>query len=135
MTAPVAQQSSARAWEAEFLDLICADEELLRAEFDAIVAAAWPTRLTAARGTGRRLGGPSAGGRGGETVDAQRQRPEPDAPKAQTWTRERSPPAPGPSTASVVTATAVCPARPRPGCAPLSVPGATVGRASLRPSE
>jgi hypothetical protein len=105
MTAPVAQQSPARAWTAEFLDLICADEELLRAEFDAIVAAAWPTRLTVARGTAGRLGDPSAGGRGGETVDTQRQRPEQDAPKAQAWTRERSPPAPEASTASGVTAT------------------------------
>jgi hypothetical protein len=28
--------------EDQFLDLICSDEELVRAEFDAIVAAGWP---------------------------------------------------------------------------------------------
>ena len=54
-----------------FLDLLCADEELLRAEFEAIVAAEWPRPpdrravvRTAARGDGRRPGS----------------RPEPDAP-------------------------------------------------------
>jgi hypothetical protein len=31
------------AGEEEFLELVYADEEFLRAEFDAIIAAAWPT--------------------------------------------------------------------------------------------
>jgi hypothetical protein len=30
------------AGEQEFLDLVCRDENLLRAEFDAIIAAEWP---------------------------------------------------------------------------------------------
>lgn len=33
----------ARTIDEEFLELLCSDEELLRAEFEAIVAAEWPT--------------------------------------------------------------------------------------------
>jgi hypothetical protein len=40
--------------EDQFLDLVCADEELLRAEFDAIIAAEWPNPAGgAAAGTAR----------------------------------------------------------------------------------
>jgi len=44
-----------------FLALVCADEELLRAEFDAIIAAAWdqPTPPTRPRPTRRRPGPPA----------------------------------------------------------------------------
>ncbi len=34
--------SNAGTIDEEFLDLVCSDEELLRAEFEAIVAAEWP---------------------------------------------------------------------------------------------
>jgi hypothetical protein len=34
---------AARTTDEQFLDLVCADDELLRAEFDAIIAAEWPT--------------------------------------------------------------------------------------------
>src|SRR2546423_1443879 len=37
-----ATASPTRASQEEFLALLCADEQLLRAEFDAIIAAAWP---------------------------------------------------------------------------------------------
>jgi hypothetical protein len=39
--APAAQRTAASELAA-FLDLLCADEELLRAEFEDIVAAEWP---------------------------------------------------------------------------------------------
>jgi hypothetical protein len=60
----------------QFLDLICYDQDLLEAEFDAIIAAEWPTppadraqhRLTGGPGpkrspgrAGHRLGVPTAG--------------------------------------------------------------------------
>jgi hypothetical protein len=59
MTANLAEHFSVRGPEAEFLDLICADEELLRAEFDAShppflePAAGWDVRPPAA-GEGKR---------------------------------------------------------------------------------
>ena len=39
---PAGAHSTQAAVLDEFLDLLCADEELLRAEFEAIVAAEWP---------------------------------------------------------------------------------------------
>jgi hypothetical protein len=43
LTIPVAPVGETRSREKEFLELVYADEELLRAEFDAIVAEEWPT--------------------------------------------------------------------------------------------
>jgi hypothetical protein len=63
-TADVADEVEAAAVDEvkeKFLALVCADEELLRAEFDAIIAAAWdqPTPPTRPRPT-RRPPGPPA---------------------------------------------------------------------------
>jgi hypothetical protein len=41
MTAPLAPGSEQQV-ASEFVDLLCRDEQFLRAEFDAIVAAEWP---------------------------------------------------------------------------------------------
>ena len=61
---PGGPAGAARSVDEEFLDLVCADEELLRAEFDAIIAQEWsssplrqarrpcPPDLARARGTG-----------------------------------------------------------------------------------
>ena len=38
--------SVAASVDEQFLDLLCSDEDLLRAEFDAIIAAEWPTPPT-----------------------------------------------------------------------------------------
>jgi len=46
--------------EARFFDVICDDEELLAAEFDAIVSAGWRSALPARR-SGPGLRGPQAG--------------------------------------------------------------------------
>jgi hypothetical protein len=83
---------AARSTDEQFLEWLCADEDLLRAEFDAIIGAEWP-------------GPPPAGPR--RDTDAGRppgQRPCHDAsvaglparpghPGIGGWTRQRSPPA------------------------------------------
>ena len=50
----------------EFLAVVCDDEEWLRAEFDAIIAAGWPESVPPSRGLGggehRFEAGPRAGG-------------------------------------------------------------------------
>jgi hypothetical protein len=43
LTIPVAPVGETPSREEEFLELVYADEELLRAEFDAIIAKEWPT--------------------------------------------------------------------------------------------
>ena len=78
--------------EQAFLDLVCADEQLLRAEFDAIIAREWPTRRPPVRrswvwpGTDpdprRRLA------RRGWRPFLGHARP----PGARRWRRQRSPP-------------------------------------------
>jgi hypothetical protein len=78
----------------QFLELLCGDEDLLRAEFDAIIAAEWPSPPPAEpecgagaeqrprRGWQRRKAGVAA-------------RPnQPRHPGIGGWTRQRSPPAP-----------------------------------------
>jgi len=42
-TDTAARVDATRGMEEAFLDLVCADEQLLRAEFDAIIAEEWPT--------------------------------------------------------------------------------------------
>ncbi|HSF99164.1 MAG TPA: hypothetical protein VLA55_10765 [Ornithinibacter sp.] len=49
LTIPAAPARETRSHEDEFLELVCADEELLRAEFDAIIAREWPTSRPPAR--------------------------------------------------------------------------------------
>jgi hypothetical protein len=67
----------------EFLDVILADDELLRAEFDAIIADAWPDPpRAAAQPPHRRL---RTWGRG-------RIAQGPHRPGLAAWARQRSPP-------------------------------------------
>jgi hypothetical protein len=75
------------AVDEEFLALVCADEELLRAEFEAIIEASWtePPRSRPARGPAQpvRRGHPRL-----------RDRPTPlQRPVLRTYVRQRSPPA------------------------------------------
>lgn len=80
------------ALDDEFLELVCSDEELLRAEFDAIIAREWA-------GSPSRPGPPVAASRpdGG---DRRRRRwwggrsalSGPDHPVISGWRRQRSPP-------------------------------------------
>jgi len=72
-----------------FADLVCDDVELLRAEFDAIVAAAWPDRPTPR--PGRPCGGD--GGRCRRAVACRWGVARPaSAPATRVPGRERSPP-------------------------------------------
>jgi hypothetical protein len=84
----------------QFLDLVCSDEDLLRAEFDAIIAAGWPSTATARppdRPPGPRPPAPDPPGRGpgaNPTPVASggpraSRRPVRQAPG---WDRPRSPP-------------------------------------------
>jgi len=76
----------------EFLDLICHDQDLLTAEFDAIIAAEWPTppadRARAVTG-----GSPARGlpGRAADRLDGPTCRQQ--CGRVGGWVRERSPPA------------------------------------------
>jgi len=80
-----------RATDEDFLNLICADEEFLRAEFDAIIAVGWPQTPQPPRG--HRICG---GGRG----ERQPRQVDPDASvrlvdsalNGDAWSRQRSPP-------------------------------------------
>src|SRR6476659_9529514 len=75
----------------QFVELLCADEDLLRAEFDAIIAAEWPSPprvLPARRGV--------AGGRPRASTRRARARAVPPSrprrPGSDGSARERSPP-------------------------------------------
>ena len=82
---------STRTIDEQFLELICSDEDLLRAEFDAIIAAEWPSppATTPRRDAGwrpareahrhprARITGPVA---------------RPPQPGVGEWARQRSPP-------------------------------------------
>jgi len=91
-TVPAIQNGAARSLEEEFLDLVCADEELLRAEFDAIIAQEWggrrppPARPRAAGGTG----GPHPRHTAWRGSSPSQRRPR--HPGAGGWRRQRSPP-------------------------------------------
>lgn len=79
----------------EFLQLLCAEEELLRAEFDAIIAAEWPSPppTEPARGAGgqRRPHHPRL--RCGDSVAAPPNQPR--RPGIGGWAGQRSPPPAG----------------------------------------
>ncbi|WP_406833042.1 hypothetical protein ABEG17_09480 [Pedococcus sp. KACC 23699] len=84
-------RTSADQLTEEFLELVCADEELLRAEFDEIIAQEWtsppppgePRAATPGDGPRRPLTGP---------VDAAWSRPRACHPLIPRWRRQRSPP-------------------------------------------
>jgi hypothetical protein len=81
----------------EFLAMLCADEELLRAEFDAIVAAGWapgpPPRPGAHRGDGQPQPGSVRAGTEHTGVSLLRR---PRRPGVGGWARGRSPPGDAP---------------------------------------
>jgi hypothetical protein len=79
----------------EFLELLCADQALLRAEFDAIIAAEWPNPPPAdpdhGAGASRRPNRP----RQRRETSVAGLRNQPRHPGIGRWTRQRSPPARG----------------------------------------
>jgi hypothetical protein len=80
-----------------FLDLLCADEELVRAEFEAIVAAEWPrppSRRAVVHGLHGGSGGPAPG-----RTSPRMPGPVPEhEPRIDGSGRQRSPPGARPST-------------------------------------
>lgn len=84
-----------RAVEEQFVDLIYGDADLLAAEFDAIIAAAWPEppREIPSRGDGGHPGGGPAR-RAGDPVRGPVSRPW--HPGVGALARQRSPPVPTP---------------------------------------
>jgi hypothetical protein len=86
--------AASRTSRDEFLDLICADDELLRVEFDAIIEATWGSsparsdhRPAAPRLPAGRRGGAGLAGRTSEPTSGRR-----GVPLAEPWRRQRSPP-------------------------------------------
>jgi hypothetical protein len=82
-----------RALDEQFLELVCSDEELLRAEFDAIVSAEWPTppnHAPAHRPSGEP---PTPRGQPWSPAPGARLMNRPRHPGLGGWARQRSPPA------------------------------------------
>jgi len=84
--------TSARTFDEQFLDLICGDADLLAAEFDAIIAAEWPTPPADSPGRGAVGGDPGCGAtrRVAGVVRGPVSRPR--HPGIGGWARQRSPP-------------------------------------------
>ena len=76
--------------DAQFLDLICADEDLLRAEFDAIITAGWGSRMHRSRPPIHAPASPHVRG-ARATRRSRNPRLRPD-PIAGSRARQRSPP-------------------------------------------
>src|SRR5438309_1929527 len=83
--------SDAAVVEQRFLDVICDDPDLLRAEFDAIVAGEWPEPPVPTPRREPAYGRPRRGGRG-MRWRAARIGAEMRDFGGQTWRRQRSPP-------------------------------------------
>ena len=85
-------REAARATRDDFVELVCADEDLLRAEFEEIITAQWPTPPTAPPVSGARAHPAPLRGRPPRWGPSPRLRPRPVAPGVRARTRERSPP-------------------------------------------
>ena len=80
----------ATAVEEEFLELVYGDEDLLRAEFDAIIAAEWPDASPPLRP--RRRAQPPPVTSLHSLLGMRRQAGRPRHPGADGWARQRAPP-------------------------------------------
>ena len=91
-TAAAATDTTAQTVDAQFLDLICADAELLAAEFDAIIAAEWPEPPPDRPARGAAGGHPGSGAarRAADPVRGPVSRPR--RPGTGGSARQRSPP-------------------------------------------
>jgi len=92
MPDPLAEAGATAApTDDEFIDLICQDEELLRAEFDALIAASWLTPPPPPPPPAPPRPTPPPDRRTGP-VDAEEPAPLQGSVPAARWNRQRSPP-------------------------------------------
>jgi len=77
----------------QFLDLVCNDQDLLAAEFDAIIAAEWPSTPAKTPRRGATGGNPSSGAARDATASDAGPAARPQQPGVGGWARQRSPPA------------------------------------------
>jgi len=91
-TTPALADTAARTVDEQFLALMCSDEDLLRAEFDAIITAEWPSppTTTPRRGAAHRQPASHTHRGGGAPVAGAVARPR--HPGIGGWVRQRSPP-------------------------------------------
>jgi hypothetical protein len=90
-TTLVTGETTARTVDEQFLDLVCHEQDLLAAEFDAIIAAEWPT--PPADRPGRGAVGRHADGEADRTADpVPGSVSRPRHPGVGGWARQRSPP-------------------------------------------
>jgi len=98
MAVPVDRSTFAEAPTTEahistFLDVICADEELVRAEFDAIIAAEWPDLPPiASEPNSGSAGYPGNRGQRRSAAATARDHSDGDRPGVAESSRQRSPP-------------------------------------------
>jgi hypothetical protein len=83
---------SALAAHERFVELLCADEELLRAEFDAIIAAEWPDPPPVDPDCGADADRSSHPARQRRAASAKVRPGRPTPAEISGWTRQRSPP-------------------------------------------
>lgn len=92
-TTPATRGTSARTVDERFLDLICNDQDLLDAEFDAIIAAEWPGPPTDPAGRGVTGGEhPVSGAARWVSTHVGGAASRPRHPGIGGWARQRSPP-------------------------------------------
>src|SRR6478672_1585568 len=95
-TVPAVQNHAADSLHEEFLELVCGDEQLLRAEFDAIIAQEWGSRPPPARPrTPCPATRPRRWARPTRTLGLRPLLPR--HPGIGGWSRQRSPPGAGPA--------------------------------------
>ncbi|HEU5267664.1 MAG TPA: hypothetical protein VFU35_13235 [Jatrophihabitans sp.] len=89
---PIPEAGGRTCEDEQFLALICSDEQLLRAEFDAIIAAEWPSRPPPAPGRGAAAERPARAIRGRAVQRVPGLASRPRHPGIGGWARQRSPP-------------------------------------------
>src|ERR1700750_2531016 len=90
---PATSDTTARTVDEQFLDLICNEQDVVGAEFEAIIAAACP-KPPAARPVGGALGEHAGRGAARRAPDRVRDfATRPRHPGVGGWARQRSPPA------------------------------------------
>jgi hypothetical protein len=91
-TTPATGDTTARTVDEQFLDLICNDQDLLAAEFDAIIAAEWPNPPANPPGRGATGRHPTSRAARWLTARVRGAVSRPRHPGTGGWARQRSPP-------------------------------------------